>query len=280
MRRNTPYVRSGNADSSERARVGSPVHTVRSRMYLASQDGARVSVNLDRWKPTLEDYMNETLSSELAAQDRELAGILDEVDQISKTLKSEDPKIQSLNETLQRAVSCAVKRSLLDRELRSLALTDDLTGLYNRRAFLTLSTQQLKLARRKSQGLLLFFADIDHLKQINDTYGHREGDLALTRAANALERTFRNSDIIARLGGDEFAILALEASGENREVILRRFERNLKGSNDGHSRYDVTLSIGMSRFDPKHPVALEKLIAIADAAMYVEKRNRPKLYMP
>src|SRR3984957_9042159 len=106
-----------------------------------------------------------------------------------------------MGETLQRTVLCAVKQSLLDRQLRSLALTDDLTCLHNRRAFLALSGQELRVARRKSVGLLMFFADVDNLKAINDTYGHHEGDLALVRTAQALEQTFRKSDIIARLSG-------------------------------------------------------------------------------
>src|ERR1700682_593736 len=66
-----------------------------------------------------------------------------------------------------------------------------------------LSEKKLKLARRNAQGLLLFFCDVDSPKTINDSYGHREGDLAIVRAADALEQTFRNSDILARLGGDE-----------------------------------------------------------------------------
>jgi diguanylate cyclase (GGDEF)-like protein len=219
------------------------------------------------------------LSSAVVAQDKELARILQEVDKISKSLKSEAPDAQALTNTLQRTALCAVKRSLLDRELRSLALTDDLTRLYNRRAFLALAGQQLRVARRNTQGLLVFFADVDNLKEINDTYGHQEGDLALVRTADALEQTFRNSDVIARLGGDEFAVLALEATSENREVILRRLEKNIKGANAGESRYELSLSIGMSRFDPKHPVSLGKLIASADEAMYEEKKNRSPLRM-
>ena len=225
----------------------------------------------------MEDSLDEMLSSGLIAQDKELARILHEVDQISKALKSEAPDAQTLGNTLKRTALCAVKKSLLDRELRSLALTDDLTCLYNRRAFLALASQQLKVTRRNTQSLLLFFADVDNLKIINDTYGHREGDLALIRAADALEQTFRDSDVIARLGGDEFAVLALEASCENREVILRRLEKTLKGSNAEESRYELSLSVGMARFDPKHPISLGKLIAAADAAMYQEKRNRPTL---
>src|SRR5258706_326325 len=89
-----------------------------------------------------------------------------------------------------------------------------------------LSLQQLKVARRKAQGLLLFFADVDNLKEINDSHGHREGDFALIQAADALERTFRSSDVIARLGGDEFAIMALEAGREDKEIILRRLKKS------------------------------------------------------
>jgi diguanylate cyclase (GGDEF)-like protein len=232
---------------------------------------------LERWKPNLDDSIDEMLSSALVAQDKELARILQDVDEISKTLKMDAPKTQTLCNTLKRTVMCAVRQSVLDRELRSLALTDDLTCLYNRRAFLALAGQQLKVARRKAQGLLLFFADVDNLKEINDSHGHREGDFALIQAADALERTFRSSDVIARLGGDEFAIMALEAGREDKEIILRRLEKNLKTSNTNESRYQVSLSVGMARFDPRHPVSLGKLIATADEAMYGEKKNRQKI---
>jgi diguanylate cyclase (GGDEF)-like protein len=216
------------------------------------------------------------LSAALVAQEEELAHLLLEVDRISTNLNSTQPDTQILSHTLQRTVQCAIKQSLLDRELRSLALTDDLTSLYNRRAFLALAGQQLKVTRRKAQGLLLFFADLDNLKEINDTYGHREGDLAIVRTANALERTFRDSDVIGRVGGDEFAVLALEASGENREAILRRLEKNLKESNAEGLRYEMSLSVGVARFDPKRPVSLGSLMATADDAMYEEKKNRLK----
>jgi two-component system, cell cycle response regulator len=138
---------------------------------------------------------------------------------------------------------------------------------------LALAGQQLRVARRKARGLLLFFADVDNLKEINDSYGHWEGDLAIVRTADALEQTFRNSDVIARLAGDEFAVLVLEASCENREVILRRLNEKLKGSNADESRYRLSLSVGMARFDPKRPISLGKLISAADEAMYEEKRT-------
>ena len=274
MRRSIPYLRAGGAIRSNPLRAREITQTARSRISPPNRASEPGVLSLDRGRPNLEDSVDEMLSSALVAQDKELAHILQEVDRISKTLKADAPETQTLSNTLERMVLCAVKQSLLDRELRSLALTDDLTCLYNRRAFLALTGQQLRVTRRKAQGLLLFFADVDNLKQINDTYGHREGDLALVRAANALEQTFRNSDIIARLGGDEFAVLALEASCENREVILRRLDANLKVSNAEESRYELSLSIGMARFDPKHPVSLGNLIAMADEAMYEEKRTR------
>jgi len=277
MKRNISDLRAEGPTQTRRLRDTDSTVAVRSRTRIHGQPSECRILSLDQWKPNLEDSVDEMLSSALLAQDKELARVLQEVDRFSKSLKSEAQDNQSFSNTLQRAVLGAVKQSLLDRELRSLALTDDLTCLYNRRAFLALAGQQLRVASRNAQGLLIFFADVNGLKEINDTYGHREGDLALIRTADALEKTFRNSDVIARLGGDEFAVLALEASCENREVILRRLEKNLKGSSTEESRYELSLSIGMTRFDPKHPVSLGKLIASADEAMYEEKKHRPNL---
>src|SRR5579864_8334596 len=239
-----------------------------SRMSAANRVLKRKLVAIHRPKDDSSvKTVDEILLSALLAQDKELSHILDEVDEVSKASRSDAPDSQALSKTLLRTVSCAVKQSLLDRELRSLALTDDLTGFYNRRAFLALATQQLRVAIRKSQGLLLFFADVDYLKEINDTWGHREGDLALVRAADALEQTFRNSDILARLGGDEFAVLALEASSQHEDVILRRLEKKLKASNAGEFRYELSLSVGAARFDPKNPVLLGELLTRADLSI-------------
>jgi len=227
-----------------------------------------------RGRPKSEESLEDMLSSALLVQDKELSGIVHEVDELLKTIKADTPESQAVSNTLQRAVLCAVKQSLMERELRSLALTDDLTCLYNRRAFLALATQQMRLTRRKGEGLLLFFADVDGLKKINDTFGHREGDFALVRTADALEQTFRDSDILARLGGDEFAVLAVEASREDQEVILRRLEKSLRKSNADESRYALSLSVGVARLDPRHIVSVGDLLEQADRAMYEEKRKK------
>lgn len=225
-------------------------------------------------KPISEKHLGELLTTVLPSHDSELAHIVLEMVQMSRTLKPNARNVKTLTDALKRVVQCAVKQCLLDRELRSLALADDLTGLYNRRAFLTLASQQLKLSRRNAQGLLLFFVDVDKLKQINDTYGHHEGDLAILRVADTLEDCFRDSDIVARIGGDEFVVLALEASGESQDAILRRLKTALQASNARESRYEVSLSVGVAKFDPKHPVSLGDLVGVADRMMYAEKRDR------
>jgi diguanylate cyclase (GGDEF)-like protein len=237
-------------------------------------DQASCGGNFDEVRPKSGESLEEMLTSALLIQDKELAGIVHEVDELLKTLKTDSPETQAVSNTLERTVLCAMRQSLLDRELQSLALTDDLTCLYNRRAFLALATQQVRLMRRKGEGLLLFFADVDRLKDINDSFGHREGDLALIHAADALEQTFRDSDILARLGGDEFAVLALEASGQNQEAILRRLEKSLRKSNASESRYQLSLSVGVARFDPNEVVSIGELIERADHAMYQEKKKK------
>jgi diguanylate cyclase (GGDEF)-like protein len=221
--------------------------------------------------------VQEELFSSLLLGENELGHILQQVDEISHTLKSAAPERQKLSNALQLTVSCAVRQTLIERELRSLALTDDLTGLYNRRGFLASATQQLKLARRNTRESLLFFCDLDNLKEINDSYGHEEGDLALVRAADALDQTFRDSDVLARLGGDEFAVLALEASSQYQEAILDRLEANLEESSASEPRYRLSLSVGVGRFDPERPVSLRELLAQADQSMYEQKGRRTRL---
>ena len=265
-----------------RVRTGAPVDSQNSLVPPAIDLFAPVSSQMDshkvlpmgKRKPGSDEHLGELLSTVLPSQDSELAHIVVEMVQMSRTMKTNARNVQTLTDAVKRVVQCAVKQCLLDRELRSLALADDLTGLYNRRAFLTLASQQLKLSRRNAQGLLLFFVDVDNLKQINDTYGHHEGDLAILRVADTLEDCFRDSDIIARIGGDEFVVLALETTGESQEPILRRLETGLEASNARESRYQVSLSVGVAKFDPKHPVSLGDLVSIADRMMYVEKRKR------
>lgn len=247
---------------------------VRLTAELSKQGSNRKVIAMGRKNSPQENGLAENLSSALQAADSEFGQILQEVDEISKLLKSDRPDTQTMRVATHPAVWGAVKQALLDRELRYLAITDDLTCLFNRRGFFAAATHQLKLAQRSGQKLLLLFCDVDNLKKINDCYGHREGDLALIHIADGLEQTFRDSDIVARLGGDEFVVLATEASVQTSEVLLRRLEKALKKSNAGESRYQLSLSVGVARFDPKRAISLGELMAQADEAMYQQKRIR------
>ncbi len=257
-------------------RADSQLQAARFRTGLPNHISNRRVLAMGRRNGPAEQGLEEILSSAVQTADNELGQILKEVDEISKILKLDAPDTRTLRAAAHPAVWCAVKQALLDRELRHLALTDELTCLYNRRGFFAAAAHQLKLAGRKAQSLLLLYCDVDNLKKINDSYGHQEGDLALIRTADALEQAFRDSDILARLGGDEFVVLAPEASSQTQEVLLRRLEKTLKKSNSGESRYELSLSVGVARFDPKRAVSLGELMAQADEAMYEQKRNHQK----
>jgi diguanylate cyclase (GGDEF)-like protein len=160
-----------------------------------------------------------------------------------------------------------------EEELRALSLLDDLTGLNNRRGFLTLAQQQIKMARRNKRELVLLFVDMDDFKQINDKYGHQQGDLALQRAGRVLRATFRDSDIIARLGGDEFVVLAAD-TGTSASIVDRlRDELAVRNAQDGLP-YTLSFSVGAARFDPEKPPTIEELLQTADAMLYEQKRQR------
>ena len=243
---------------------------------LMPQRSRRRVLTIERKYRPAEKDLTENLSSALRAADAEFGQILQEVEEISSLLKSDQPDAQTIKAAAHPAVWSAVKQALLERELRYLALTDDLTCLYNRRGFFAAASQQLKVARRNGQSLLLLFCDVNNLKKINDTYGHSEGDMALIRAADALEHSFRGSDILSRLGGDEFVVLAAETSNQTQEIILSRLEKNLKKINATEPRYKLSLSIGVARFDPKSAISLGELMVLADKAMYEKKRSAQK----
>ncbi|RJR16457.1 MAG: sensor domain-containing diguanylate cyclase [Nitrospiraceae bacterium] len=159
--------------------------------------------------------------------------------------------------------------------LRSMTFIDDLTGLYNRRGFMTLSRQQLKASSRAGAKMLLIFADLDNMKWINDNLGHPEGDRALISAGKILRETFRESDLISRIGGDEFVILAIETPDMGRDSIAARLQSHISSFNEKKGLpYDISLSIGTSHFDPAHPRPLEDLLSEADSLMYESKQEK------
>src|SRR2546422_984368 len=214
------------------------------------------------------------LRSLLSEANRDLAKLLREVRTGSGGTALGDARSRQVSELLMRAVRCAAKQYMLQAELGNLALTDELTGLYNRRGFMAMAERQMRLGRRTGRGMLLFMMDVDGLKQINDSFGHLEGDRVLKRTAEVLEETFRDSDVIARQGGDEFAVLAIEAAGHSERTIQARLFDGLDSINAEQSHYEISLSLGFARFDPRNCTSIGKLMAKADQAMYEQKRRR------
>jgi diguanylate cyclase (GGDEF)-like protein len=159
--------------------------------------------------------------------------------------------------------------------LEQLASADELTGLHNRRGFLAVAAQSIKLAHRSQKSFALVFVDLDGLKKINDTLGHGDGDLAITDAAHVLSDSFRHSDVLGRLGGDEFAILMSDADQESDRIVKERLADKVDKINAaGHRRYTLSLSIGMLICDSDEEASLEILLSRVDALMYEEKKKK------
>jgi diguanylate cyclase (GGDEF)-like protein/PAS domain S-box-containing protein len=157
----------------------------------------------------------------------------------------------------------------VERDLRSLALLDDLTGLHNRRGFMLFADQELARARRYGREAALVFADLDDLKVVNDEHGHAAGDLALRVMANALRSVVRESDIVARWSGDEFVVLLLESSAVSVEQFAERL-RSALASQSVSLPFVVSASVGTATLDDGIADALER----ADAALYQAKSAR------
>jgi len=167
------------------------------------------------------------------------------------------------------------ERKRAEAALHSLSLVDELTGLYNRRGFLAVTDQHLAEIRRNDKQPVILYADLDGLKEINDSLGHHEGDRAIVKSAEMLKETFRTSDILARLGGDEFVVLAAIGPEETAESLTQRLKENFAAVNKlGKRPYNLSLSVGVALFDADGDHSIEALLAQADRAMYEDKRQK------
>ena len=178
-------------------------------------------------------------------------------------------------DVLARAVRHAIERHRVHAALLDMALVDDLTGLYNRRGFLTLATRDLRLARGGGETLLVAFADLDDLKRVNDSAGHAVGDRALRDTAALLRQTFRDSDLVARIGGDEYAVLVRHAGPESAGTLAERLKRQLKDFNRRAGRpYQLSISLGFAAHKASTLGSVAGLLDRADRALYQDKRRK------
>lgn len=191
------------------------------------------------------------------------------------TMKS----VRDLNESLVREVAAREESERRLKEalalVEQLSLEDELTGLRNRRGFLAMAEHQSKYLKRSKRGFFVLYADLDGLKEINDTWGHDDGDLAIKAAADVFRSALRETDIIARMGGDEFTALVNEAEPPNYEMIKERIEAHCEKKSAELGRpWRLAMSIGHHYAAPGSDLDIQQMLKEADTELYDEKQRR------
>lgn len=159
--------------------------------------------------------------------------------------------------------------------IKQISMTDEMTGLLNRRGFLSLGQNVIDKALQNGKNGLVLFGDMDGLKTINDTYGHASGDTAIKAEANILRSLFRSSDVCGRLGGDEFAIVAQELTTEKFKELRQSLEAKCQEYNEKScEKFTLSISIGCVEFTRLANGNLEGLLEIADTELYKEKQKK------
>ena len=196
------------------------------------------------------------------------------LENLEKLVTERTAELKATNDRLQAEVT---RRRQAEESAHRLSITDELTGLYNRRGFFHFATQQLKSACHANESSWLLFADADGLKTVNDRDGHEAGDRLLISAATALQYAFGDQEVvIGRLGGDEFAVYAA-GPGRSAAELRQRLAEAVEQVNrtDG---VNVSLSVGITRCEPDGAISFEDHLRLADNAMYVEKQaKRPRV---
>jgi diguanylate cyclase (GGDEF)-like protein len=162
----------------------------------------------------------------------------------------------------------------MEVKIHDLSLRDALTELYNIRGFQLLAEQALRMARRAHVSFSVLYIDLDDLKRVNDTYGHQAGSSLLVETGKILKSSFREADVVGRIGGDEF-VVAGQFTQSGISLATKRIEEGAARRNaESEFPYTLSLSIGSVTIDPGPQQKLDELLAIADRAMYEEKRRK------
>jgi len=163
---------------------------------------------------------------------------------------------------------------VIEEELRKLSLVDDLTGLHNRRGFLTLAQQEINVSLRLKRPMILLFIDLENLREIADQWGHVEGERALGAVAALIKEAFSETGLVARTGEAEFVVLAPQYAGVDASMLTSRLYQHLEMYNGALvGRYELRMSAGAARLNPDRPCTIADLLAQADAVLFAEKRR-------
>jgi diguanylate cyclase (GGDEF)-like protein len=177
-------------------------------------------------------------------------------------------------EVLASHLAVSLSNARMVQKLETMATTDGLTGLFNKRAMLDASTQKIAAAARFGRNLTVLMADIDHFKKVNDTHGHDIGDVVIRGLADILKRQKRTTDIVARFGGEEFLALCEQTDEKGAMLLAERIREELAKTSfrTPQGLLSVTCSIGVATF-PEAGQSWEALFKAADEALYVSKRS-------
>lgn len=163
-----------------------------------------------------------------------------------------------------------------EETIKNIAITDDMTGIYNRRGFYTLFNNQLNIAERTKSKITILFIDLDGLKKINDVYGHKTGDHAIISFSQILQKAFRKTDIKARIGGDEFLVSIFNPKNSNL-YYYQRIKKELIKFNKENNTYYLSASVGFAKYDSMTNQSVEELLRQADTEMYKKKRVKKRI---
>lgn len=200
----------------------------------------------------------------------------DEIGALAKSFNEMANSIQEKMETLNNQMKVITEAN---RKIEQLAITDELTGLYNRRYLFARMDEEIKRIQRREYDIGFIMIDIDNFKKLNDSYGHQIGDIVLREISNTIKTTCRNMDTIARYGGEEFAVLSPES---NLDVIKKLAERirasvEKKQISTDAGTLSISVSIGAVSFNKSFTEStiniIDKVIQIADVALYKAKKN-------
>jgi diguanylate cyclase (GGDEF)-like protein len=195
-------------------------------------------------------------------------------DEIGKLAKNFNIMVDTLQDHIQNLDKKVQEKT---DALKSLAVTDPLTKLYNRRYFAEISTELFELAKRENQPLSLMMIDIDKFKNINDTYGHQIGDVVIEKLASVMSKMKRESDIACRYGGEEFILLLPKTSKDGATKLADRIRETIEYTkvltHDSNKEVSFTISVGVSEVDFEKDTNIEAVIKRADDAMYKAKKT-------
>ncbi|MBQ4859588.1 sensor domain-containing diguanylate cyclase [Pseudoalteromonas sp. MMG007] len=167
--------------------------------------------------------------------------------------------------------------ALVEQEIQSiqLATIDDLTKISNRRGFLSLAEHTFNMCKKNALPISIILFDLDKFKQINDFYGHHEGDLVLNMFAKTLLNVFKDADVIGRLGGDEFVVMISDSGESNNAVVLKYLADEINQVNiDSNKPYNISYSAGIVNYSSDTHQTVESMIEDADRAMYQQKKQQ------